>query len=144
MSFAGDLVAYLDSNSTKVTAGSNLFTNLVSETTGRAVFIVTYGGLPPIDKFSGTLPAMTQPRAQVIVRSTKPSGGDGIGSSTGTENLAFDMWDLCHVANGTLNSNTYQRLQPLQDPFYLERDEAGRALFVFNCEAMRAATTQAA
>lgn len=142
MSFAADLVAYLDTNSTKVTAGTSLFTNMVSESTGRAVFVVSYGGLPPVDRFSGTYPAMTRPRVQVVVRSTKPAGGDGIGSSTGTENLAFDMWDLCHVANGTLNSNTYQRVVPLQDPFYLERDEAGRAIFVFNAEALRSATTQ--
>lgn len=141
-SFASDLVVYLDAQSTKVTAGSSLFKNVVTDSTGRAVFVIGYAGMPDIDKFSGTYPAMTRPRAQVMVRSTKAVGGDGVPGSTATENLARDMWDILHVANTTVNSVQYQRIVPLQEPFFLERDEAQRATFVFNVAGLRSPTTQ--
>lgn len=143
MPFVDDLVVLLDT-STKVAAGSSLFKNAMPESTGRAVFVVEYPGLPAVEKFSGELPAMTRPRAQVTVRSTKPSGGSGIPGSTATRNLAQDMWELVvGVANETVNSVLYQRIAPLQDPFFLRHDEAGRAVFAFNVEALRSATTQA-
>lgn len=141
-SFASDLVVYLDAQSTKVAVGTSLFKNVVTESTGRAVFVVSYAGMPNIDRFSGTLPAMTQPRAQVMVRSTKAAGGGGVPGSTGTEDLARDMWDILHVANTSVNSVTYQRIVPLQEPFFLEHDEAARATFVFNVAGVRSPTTQ--
>ena len=140
--FARDLVAYLDAQSTKFTVGTNLFYDAITETTGRAAFVVSYAGFPSIDKFSGTLPAMTQPRAQVVVRTTKPVGGSGIAKSTGTEQLAHDAWDILHVANAAVNSVTYQRVVPLQEPFFLEHDQSGRSKYVFNVAGIRTPSTQ--
>lgn len=144
-SWGDDLAAHLDSNSTKISAGTSLFLNVLPDvTTGRCVAVFETPGLPAVEKFSGVLPAMTRPRAQIVVRSTKPSGGSGIGGSSGTRSLAQDMWEICvGITNQSVNSNTYQRVAPLQDPFFLRRDEAGRAVFVFNVEALRSATTNA-
>lgn len=143
MPFVDDLVVLLDT-STKLSAGTSLFKNSVPETTGRAVFVTEYAGLPAIEKFSGVLPAMTRPRAQIMIRSTAPSGPDGIPASTATRNLAQSMWELTiGVVNQSVNSVTYQRIAPLQDPFFLRHDERGRACFAFNIEALRSATTQA-
>ena len=143
MPFADELVAYIDSNSTALTAGTNLFKNAVVETTGRAVFVVETPGAPAIDKFSGTLPAITRPRCQVMVRSTAAVGGAGIPASTGTRALAQDVWEVLYgIVNTSLSGKTYLRVEPLQDPFFLRHDEAGRACFAFNVQAMRAASTQ--
>ena len=141
---ADDLVAYLDTNSTKVTAATNLFKHAIVETTGRAVFVIETMGAPNIEKFSGSLPAMIRPRASITVRSTASVGGAGIAGSTGTRDLAGDMWDLLvGVANTSVNSKTYQRVECLQTPFFLRRDEKGRAHIVFNVQAMASPTTQA-
>lgn len=144
MAFGDDLLAFLDAGSTKITAGTNAFKNAVTETTGRAVFVIETPGLPAIEKFGGELPAITRPRAQIMVRSTKAVGGSGIAGSTGTRILAQDMWELCvGVTDENMNSIRYLRCEPLQDPFSLGHDEAGRAMFAFNVQAMRTPTTQA-
>src|SRR3990172_8343962 len=94
MPFADDLVSYIDSNSTALTAGSSLYKNASVETPGRAVFVMEVRGRANVEKFAGSLPAYTQPSADVIVRSTKAVGGPGIAASTGTRSLAQDMWEL--------------------------------------------------
>src|SRR4051812_31184330 len=115
MAFVDDLVALLDT-STKIAAATSLFKNSMPETTGRAVFVTEYPGSAAVEKFSGVLPAMTRPRAQIVARSTKAVGGDGIAGSTGTRVLIQDMWELVvGVANQSVNSVLYQRIAPLQD-----------------------------
>ena len=145
MSAADDIMAYLDSNSTKVTAATNLFKNAVAESSGRAVFVIPVPGLPAIEKFSGSVPAMTRPRVQIVTRSTKALGGQGIPGSTATMDLAEDMRDLLvGVTNTSVNGITYQRIFALQsEPFNIGRDEAGRHLFSQNFQCLRSPTTQA-
>ena len=145
MSAADDILAYLDNNSTKVTAATNLFKNAVGESSGRAVFVIPVPGLPAIEKFSGTTPAMTRPRVQIVTRSTKAVGAQGIPGSTATMDLAEDMRDLLvGVANTSVNGITYQRIFALQsEPFNIGRDEAGRHMFAQNFQCLRSPTTQA-
>ena len=143
MSLADDLVTYLDANST-LTAGTNLFKHSLPETTSRCVAVIETPGMPAIEKFGVGLPAMTRPRAQIIARSTKAVGGAGIAGSTGARHLAKHCWEtLTTVVNTTAVSPgiLYQRIEPLQDPWLLHHDEAGRAVFVFNVQAMRTAST---
>ena len=107
------------------------------------MFVIETPGLPPVAKFSAR-PAISRPRAQVLIRSTKAIGGGGIPNSTGTRDLAGDMWDICDgVTETNMNGNRYMRLDCLQDPYLMRFDESGRANFVFNVQAMRAFTTQA-
>lgn len=142
MPFAEDLVSYLDSNSTRITVATSLFKNAIVDTTGRAVFVIETRGQRAAEKFSGSLPAFTRPSADILVRSTKASGGSGIAASTGTRSLAQDMWEiLVGVKNSTINSKYYLRLEPQTDPYFMGHDPEGRALFGFTVDAMRAATT---
>ena len=142
MPFVDEIVSHLDSQSTKIAAGTSLFKNAVVETTGRAVFVIETPGSPAHDRFGSALPAMVRPRAQSMTRSTKAIGGEGVPASTGTRSLAQDMWEIVTaIKDQTLSSVYYQRVEPLQDPWLLHHDEAGRAVFVFGVEALRTATT---
>ncbi len=142
MPFADDLTVYIDSSSTSITAGTNLFKNAVVETTRRSIFVIETRGQASVEKFSGALPAITRPSADVIVRSTTPSGGSGIAASTGTRSLAQDMWELLvGVANTQMNSKNYQRVEPQTEPYFLGHDDRGRAMFGFTVDAMKSAST---
>ena len=145
MGMADDVLAYLDTNSTKVTAGSNLFKNAMGESTGRAIFVIPTVGLPAIEKFSGTVPAMTRPRCQIVARTTKPLGGQGIAGSTATMDLAEDMRDLlAGVTDTAVNGTQYQRIFCVQsEPFNIGDDDAGRHLFAFTVQAIKSPSTQA-
>ena len=145
MSAADDIHAYLDSNSTKVTSATNLFKYAIAESTGRAVFVIPVPGLPAIEKFSGSVPAMTRPRVQIVTRSTKSLGGQGVPGTTATMDLAEDMRDLLvGVTNTSVNGTQYQRIFALQsEPYTIGRDDAGRHLFAFNVQCMKTPTTQA-
>ena len=145
MSAADDILAYLDNNSTKVTAATNLFKNAVGESSGRAVFVIPVPGLPAIEKFSGTTPAMTRPRCQIVARTTKPLGGQGIPGSTATMDLAEDMRDLlAGIANTSVNGTQYQRIFCLQsEPYNIGDDAAGRHLFAFTVQGIKSPSTQA-
>lgn len=144
MPLAADLVALLDANSTKITAGTSLFQNALPETTGRCVAVFETPGLPAVEKFATDLPAIERPRCQIMARSTASVGGSGIAGSTGTRVLIGDMWEIVQtVQNENVNSNYYERLMPLQSPFFLRHDEKGRAVFMFNVQVMKAPTTNA-
>ena len=145
MGAADDVLAYLDSNTTKLTAGANLFKHAMCESTGRAVFVIPVPGLPAIEKFSGTVPAITRPRVQIVTRTQKSTGAQGNPGSTATMDLAEDVRDLLvGVANTSVNGITYQRIFALQsEPYNIGRDEAGRLLFAQNYQDLRSPTTQA-
>ena len=144
MPFGDDLAAHIDSNST-FTAGTDLFLNTIRETTSnrRAVFVMEVQGGEAIERMgAGTLPAMTRPSADILVRSTKAIGGDGLASSTGTRSVAQDLWELLvGISNASVNGKTYQRITAAHDPYLMGRDQQGRVLFGFRVDAMRTATT---
>lgn len=144
MPFADDIAAHIDSNSTTFTAGTNLFVNTIRDTTSdvRAVFVIETQGDDSIEKFAGSLPAMTRPSADVIVRSTKAVGGHGEASSTGTRTLAQNLWGLLvGITNTSVNSKTYQRITATHEPYLMGRDPLGRVMFGFRVDGLRAPTT---
>ncbi len=141
-SLADDLTVYLDSASTSIATGTNLFKNSIVETTGqRTVFVIATRGQASAEKFSGSLPAFTRPSADIVVRSTESIGGPAIAGSTGTEALAYEMWTaLVGIANTTLNSRYYLRVDPQTEPYFMGHDDKGRAMFGFTVDTMRATT----
>lgn len=145
MAAIDDVASHLDSNSTKVTAGTSLFKHSMAESTGRSVHVISTPGLPPIEKMSAGKPAMTRPRFQIVTRTSKAVGGSGVPGTTATYNLACDMRDILgSIANTTVGGVQYQRIHALQsDPFNIGRDDAGRVLFGQNFECLRSPTTQA-
>lgn len=143
MGLADDVAAYIDSNSTVFTAGTNLFINTIRDTTAnvRACFVIETQGADNVEKFGG-LPAMTRPSADILIRSTKAIGGEGEASSTGTRTLAQNVWGLLvGLSNQSVNSKTYQRVTASHEPYLMGRDPLGRVLFGFRVDAMRAPTT---
>lgn len=143
MSLGIDLATYIDSNST-FAAGTDLFVNTIrdSTTNRREVFVIEVQGEPAIEKFSGTLPAIARPSADVLVRSTAAVGGAGEASSTGTRSVAQNLWGLLvGVTNATISSRFYQRITAASEPLLMGRDEQGRVLFGFRVDAMRAPST---
>ena len=144
MPFGDDLAAHIDTNSTVFTAGTNLFVNVIRDSTSnvRAVFVMETQGEASIEKFSGGGPAMTRPSADILVRSTKAIGGDGLASSTGTRTVAQNLWALLdRIVNTTVNGKTYQRISAPTEPSLMGRDEQGRVLFGFSVDGLRAPTT---
>lgn len=145
MSAVDDIFTHLDANSTKLATGTSLFKYAMNESTGRAVFIIPTPGLAPIEKMSAGKPAITQPRVQIVTRTTKAAGGAGIPGSTGTYNLACDVRDILgSIANTTVGGIQFLRISALQsDPFNIGRDDAGRILFGQNFQCLRTPTSQA-
>lgn len=130
MGMAEDLVTFLDSNSTRFTAGTNLFINRLPHEPATCAGLVETGGAPPNYTLGpSTKPAWENPAFQMSFRST---------SSTKARADAQAAWDLLEsVANQTLSGTTYLRITMTQSPFLLKRDEQDRPVFAFNGSCMR-------
>ena len=127
-----ELGAYLDAQSTRFTAGTNLFYNWLPSEPGTAASIIETGGLPPAYTFGGDLPKYENQRVQVMCRST---------SSTRARGNMNDAWvQLQEIENETLSSRSWLRVSAVQSPFSLGQDDQGRWLFACNFEAVRATT----
>jgi hypothetical protein len=50
-----------------------------------------------------------------------------------------DAWALMDITNATINATFYQRVEPVQAPFVLGRDDNDRWLFAFNLVVTREA-----
>lgn len=139
-----DINTYLASTAgggTLGTEGTSIFEFAVVETTGRAVFTFEYPGAPPSQGYGSSGVFIENQRVQVLCRSTKPSVG-AIAETNGARGLAHHvMRKLNRVVNTTLSGTTYLRIEPLQSPFFLDRDETGRVLFACNYEVQRRAST---
>lgn len=132
MSVLEELGGYLDAQSTRFTAGTNLFYNWLPSEPGTAASIIETGGLAPAYTFAGDLPKFENQRVQVMCRST---------SSTRARANMNDAWfQLQEVANETLSSRSWLRVAAVQSPFSVGQDEQGRWLFAANFDCVRATT----
>jgi len=123
---------FLDSESTRFTAGTNLFLNFMPDQPGTATAIIETPGLAPAQVFGSDLPAWENARVQVVCRST---------SSTKARANANDAWfQLQEVANETLSGRSYLRISAVQSPFLMARDEQGRVVFAANFDVVRRTT----
>lgn len=127
------------------TLGTSLFLNALPDaTTGVAAAVYEYPGMQAMEKFGGSLPAWERPRVQVVVRSTAPPGGSGIASPVNARAKVDLAWRaFIAVTNQRVPTSTgsyYLRIEPLQSPALLERDDRGRVLFSFNAQVHRAVT----
>jgi len=107
-----------------LTVGTNLFLGRLPESPDNCVAIYQSGGSAPSDQFGTAAPALDNPALQIRVRAS---------SYATAEALASDVWGvLVLVANQTLTSTRYLRLEANQSPFPLERDSQDRVVFVAN------------
>ena len=132
MAIVEDVGTYLDAQSTRFTAGTNLFYNFLPDEPNTAASIIETGGLPPQHHFSGELPSWENGRVQVACRSTS--------STTARANMNDAWFQLQEVANETVNSRSWLRISAVQSPFLLERDERGRTVFAANFDCVRLTT----
>lgn len=127
------------------TLGTSLFINVMpDDSTGVATALYEAFGLPALERMGSTKPAVEKPRVVVITRSTGPSGGSGIASSTAARARINTVYRrLREVFNTNLPTSTgayYLRIEAVHPPFLLGRDERGRVQFQFTAQIERAGT----
>ena len=127
MPLLSDVSTYLAANvtDTSLVVGTNLFLGRLPEDPDTCVAIYEYSGEAPTNTFgTSTLPVMENPRIQVVARASAYSDAS---------DLAVDVWkQLQKVDNETLSSTRYQRIDSVQSPFALNRDERERMVMVCN------------
>lgn len=128
-----DVAYYLDSSSTAMTRGVDLFAHTLPETTADRVAVGLFERQPPppIGRF-GTGTPIRRHAVQVIVRSTMPTNGEGIVNPTNARARADSAWSILNgITNQTIQGSTYLRAEPQTEPFTLGQDERGRLMFSF-------------
>jgi len=130
MGMLEDLGGYLDEQLASLTLGTNLFYGLLPETVDNCVAIYENAGAPPnFTMGSNNLPTLERPQLQVIVRNTSYSTGRTLSDSI------YRVFTA--IANQTINTNSYLRVESLGAPSVLERDSNRRVLFNFNFDVVR-------
>lgn len=127
MALLDEIASRLDSEIAALTEGTNLFKGRFPDAPDTCAAVFEYQGRGPQHTF-GTDNAWRLPRLQVMVRAASYATGRALIESCFTA-LTF--------TNVTISGSRYMRCEPLQDPFYLNRDANERAIFAFNCEAWR-------
>lgn len=132
MGLVEEICTYLDTGSTRFTAATNLFANVLPHEPATASAIIETGGVPPTHTIGGGGAQWENPAFQMTFRSTAPD--------TARAN-AQAAWDLLDPINNeflpTSTGTYYLRITLTQSPFLLKRDEQDRAIFAFNGIAMR-------
>lgn len=118
---------YAASYSGKFALGTNLFLSLLPETPDVCMAVYEQGGGPPVFTFGTT--QIVQPTMQVITRHTSYETG-----RTDAQELFEIFVDL---AEQTINSVKYHRIEPVSSPALFQRDNNNRVLFTTNFTVMR-------
>lgn len=131
-----DLASYLDAN-LAITSGTDLRIADLAQSPDDMTVLYEYGGQGPTQVFGDNdKPAVIKPRVQVIGR----GGGTPDHAYTAARQRVRDVYNLLTlVANETVNGVVYFRAEPLQEPFFFQRDEANRILFACNFDVWRVA-----
>jgi hypothetical protein len=132
MALLTDVSTYLASTVTDATlvVGTNLFLGRLPEDPDTCVAIYETMGQSPDDTFGGsTVPVFENPRIQVVARAA---------AYADSASLAADIWtQLQKVDNETLTSTRYQRIESVQSPFALDRDQRERMVTVCNYQVQK-------
>ena len=130
MSILEDLGGYLDTQLVTVTAGTNLFYNLLPETVSDCVALIeNSGSAPTFTMGSNNLPQLENPELQFLVRNSVYATGRTLSDSI--------YRVLTAIANQTINSVLYLRVEAIATPALLERDLNKRWVFTCNFTVMR-------
>ena len=113
--------------------GTTVFIGRMPDSPDNCLAVYEYTGQSPLMTHDDPLPHIERPRFQVKVRNT--------GYANGRAAIEALYKDLAILRNATLTSANYLWVQPLQQPFYLRRDDNERVEFVVNFECMKALST---
>ena len=127
MSVLTDIGTYLNDASIStqdLTLGTNLFLGRLPETPDNCVGVIQTAGVAPTDTFGTSFPPLETQGLQTLVRAT---------TYATAEALAVElMKSLASVANQTLTSTLYLKIEAQQSPFALERDNQERLVMSCN------------
>lgn len=133
-----DVVDYIDTGSTALTKGTNLFANVLPDevrTIAQGVFEVQ-GAIP--ERVYGGTDAWVRPTVRVITRSTMPIDAAPAPNPTAARTAAWSTYQrLRGVMNTALStaSSRVTTIEPDQAPYLLDTDEEGRQRFAFDVGA---------
>jgi hypothetical protein len=137
-----DLAQYLEDSTTSIgiftpttTEARTIYCNNLPGSTASLIVLYPYAGIAPEYQMDGE--NFRKPRLNVIVRSTSADGGHQKSIDIRTR--------LDHVTNLALPTSSvarqYVRIEALNEPEYLGRDEHGRGQFVTNFQVEYINTT---
>lgn len=120
--------------------GTDVFLNVLPESTRVVVAIIEEVGGPPSYALGGAVPIHTNASIEVLVRST--AGQMGGANPTNARQKMQRVWNrLASVQNQSLSGSTYLRIEPQNEPHLVERDAQGRVVFSAEFAVWRRGTT---
>ena len=124
MSYLDHVCSYVD-GATAFTESTNLFKGLMPETPDTCVTLYETPGRQPSEQMGNSQGGTERPNLQVISRAS-----DYVTARTNAQTV----WNALRlVTEQTLSGVRYLRIQPLQSPFLLNRDDNQRVRVAFNC-----------
>lgn len=127
--FAEEIARYLAEQGVG-TVGVNLFAGGMPDQPDEALAVIPYyGRQPQLERGATPDVGIEYPRAQILARANHPRRA--------LELAERPYRVLARLANRRLSGTWYVGVVPLQSPYSVGRDEAGRYLAGFNIEAMK-------
>jgi hypothetical protein len=131
---AESVAAIIETGTTAYRRGVNIFGDVMPETTGVAIAVVSAMGLPPVTRFGSNLPAFEIPRVVVLARSTAPAGNTVPDPTNALAAIRHAWEQMERWAAGAPSSGhaVVHRCETLHSPFLSDRDSAGRVTYEFS------------
>jgi len=140
MGMIEEIGTYLTGSTAIGTLGTDVFLNVLPETTRLTVSILEAAGGAPNFTMGRVAPAYGNASIDILVRSTVGTGGYANPSNARTR--VQRVWNrLNAVTNLTLSGSTYLRIEPDDEPHLIDRDEQGRVIFGCSFTVHRTGTT---
>lgn len=117
MSLLDDMAVHIAA-AASLTVGTNLFKSLLPDSPDECTAIYEFAGSQPIFSMSQDLPAIEQPRIQVVCRS--------VSYATARSRMETIWQSLCGIRDETVNGVAYLCVMPLGSPEQGGRDSAQR------------------
>lgn len=129
MGMLEDLGGYVDTG-TALTLGTDLFLGILPETPTNCVALLENGGTSGMyTQGSNNLPELERPEIQFIVRHASYATGRALADTVYRR--------LTQIANQTINSVLYLRVEAISSPDVMDRDAERRILFTCNFYVIR-------
>jgi hypothetical protein len=129
-----DVGTYLAGAGLGLVEGTNLYLGYLKDNPDSCLALFEYDGMAPMYTMGPqSLPAIAQPHLQIVWRDV-----GYVQARTGAESVTRA---LEQVTNQNVNGTYYERIERLQDPFFMQRDTVKyRVYFACNFGIMRTPT----
>lgn len=143
MGFIEDLATWLDTNSTALTVGVNLFCYGAPDVDRAVVFLTDESGVEPIRSYGNDFPKAERPQVWVTSRSTQAAQGS-FPSPLNARKLSQRVWAALESITDVNMPSTGQRVWSAMangSPGWAGRDDKGRAHFLQTFDVFRTPST---